>query len=95
MSEHQQTDDLHAPAYSRRLHHAGAVIWSSFLAACIGTMVFFAMFDPTKLVEVTTWRIDLESRWAYTIGFFAFWLLTLCSSVLTLILLLPGNKKSL
>lgn len=90
---HEQEDSVVKP-YSPRLHYLGAVIWASFLAACAGTMVFFAMFDPTELGEVTTWPIELDRQWGYTIGFFAFWILCLISSVITLILLLPIKNKS-
>lgn len=79
--------------YSRRLHYAGAVLWASFLAACIGSMVFFAMFDPYHLSEITTWPIELDRKWGYTLGFFGFWALALLSSFITTVLLLPGNKS--
>jgi hypothetical protein len=78
---------------SPRLHYAGAVLWSSFLAACAGTMVFFAMFDPARLAEITTWPVSIDRRWGYTIGFFAFWLLTACSSLITLVLILPSGDR--
>lgn len=94
MIDPSQNPDLGKPAYSPRLHHAGAVLWSSFLAACVGTMVFFAMFDPVELGEITTWPIKLNREWGYTLGFFGFWLLTSLSSFITAILLLPGNKSN-
>lgn len=86
-------DDTHAKLYSARLHYAGAVLWASFLTACVGTMVFFAMFDPVSLGEVTTWPVEISRQWGYTIGFFAFWALTACSSLVTLILILPSQDK--
>lgn len=53
---------------------AGIVVWASFLAACVGTLVFFAFFDPILLgddVAPPSWLRDRMT--GYTIGFFFFW----------------------
>ena len=92
MNDIHQDDVPVKPVYSRRLHYAGAVLWASFLAACIGSMVFFAMFDPSELGRITTWPIALSRKWGYTLGFFGFWLLTLLSSAVTAFLLAPCKK---
>ena len=93
MSELNSNNSPTRSAYSPRLHYAGAVLWASFLAACIGTMVFFAMFDPADLGQITTWPIALDREWGYTLGFFGFWLLSLLASLITLVLLLPWRKS--
>ncbi len=87
------SDQISGKPYSR-LRYVGAVLWASFLTACVGSMVFFAMFDPAELAKITTWPVVLEIQWGYTIGFFCFWLLAVLSSLITTILLLPGNKSS-
>lgn len=65
----------------------GIVIWSSFLAAGIGTMFFFAFMAPTDLASVygesTTWPDELG---VYTLGFFGLWCLAALASALTLYL---------
>ncbi len=81
--------------YPRRLHYISAVLWPSFLAACVATMVFFAMFDPQELLQIMTWKFSLSREWAYSLGFFLFWLLTILSSSITLVLLLPGETEHL
>jgi len=51
------------------------------------------MFDPTSLVQITAWPIELGTMQAYTIGFFMLWLLTAASAALTALLLnLPQRK---
>ena len=61
------------------------VLWPSFLVAVAASGVYFSLFDPVDLdilgVHVTANRIG-----AYTMGFFAFWVLGALSSVMTLIL---------
>ena len=59
----------------------GYVIWASFLMACVGSAVFFAMVDPAVLSGTTTpgWEISREE--GYAIGFFGFWLLTAANAV--------------
>jgi hypothetical protein len=70
-----------------RLEIIGAIVWPSFLAAAAATMVFFAMFDPPRLGEITTLPLELKRLQGYTIGFFLFWLLAALSSCLTALLL--------
>jgi len=37
-----------ARKWSRNKQAVATVIWISFLAAAVATMLFFAMFDPTR-----------------------------------------------
>ncbi len=76
--------EKHTKVWMRTL---GVVLWPSFLVASIGTMVFFACFDPRDLVQVATWPMALDRRWGYSLGFFLFWMLTLMASGLTAYLL--------
>jgi hypothetical protein len=81
-----------APADRRQitpLQRAGAVLWPSFFAASVATMVFFAFVDPTELGLITFPQIDIAREWGYTIGFFMFWGCTFSSSLFTQILLRP------
>jgi hypothetical protein len=67
----------------------GAVIWPSFFAAGVATMVFFALFDPAELARLAWVGVDLDRRWGYTIGFFLFWACTFSASLFTSILMRP------
>ena len=69
------------------IQRAGAVLWPSFFAASVATMVYFAFVDPTELGQITFPQVDISREWGYTIGFFMFWACTFSSSLFTLILL--------
>ena len=58
------------------------VVWPAFLAAIAAEIVFFALFDP---LDFNT-RLHLSREAVYTSGFFAFWLLGIVSSSITLFL---------
>jgi hypothetical protein len=70
----------------------GAILWPSFFAAGVCTMVFFAFVDPLELRDMTFPRIELSRGTGYTIGFFMFWLATASSSLFTWILLRPASR---
>ncbi len=71
----------------RRGRSVGIVVWCSFLAAGVATMVVFAFFDPATVPsgDVPGWW---QSRRAvYAIGFFFFWCVAALSAALTLYML--------
>lgn len=70
----------------------GAVLWPSFFAACVATMVFFAFVDPLQLRDITFPEADISREAGYTIAFFMFWLATAGSSLFTWILLRPSSR---
>ena len=61
------------------------VLWPSFLMACAATGLFFSLVDPMELIVLDE-RIQIHITGAYTVGFFAFWLLGILSSGLTALL---------
>ena len=58
------------------------VVWPGFLTALVGETAFFAIFDPLDFNA----RLELTREAVYTLGFIAFWLLGMLSSLLTLLL---------
>jgi hypothetical protein len=83
-------EDRPAP-WSRVRQDVGAVVWSSFLAACLATMLFFAAFDPLLLASDDNPPWWLESRMTgYGIGFFFFWFVCAVAGFLTSALLHSG-----
>ena len=74
------------------VQRVGAVLWPSFFAACVATMVFFAFVDPTELGTITFPQVDIPRQWGYTLGFFMFWACTFSSSLFTWILLRPKGE---
>lgn len=76
--------------YWRRI---GIVTWVSFVAAAVASMVFFAMFDPEDLAQITTFPIEYSRIGGYSMGFLLFWLLTgITGGALNIMLSLPAAK---
>lgn len=65
-----------------RIQRVSAVLWPSFLIAGFAAVLLFAVIDPHDLAAAGLMP-EVSQIGAYTIGFFAFWLLTASSSVLT------------
>jgi hypothetical protein len=83
--------------WSHRRQEVGVIVWSSFLAACFATMVFFAYFDPMLLGNDADPPEWLSSSMAgYAFGFFFFWIVTALSAWLTAYLLdtLPKSENT-
>lgn len=70
----------------------GAILWPSFFAAGVATMVFFAFVDPLLLRDLTFPEIEINRGLGYTLGFFMFWSCTASSSLFTWILLRPASR---
>ena len=68
--------------WSRDKQAVFAVVWISFLTAAMGTMVFFALFDPVDLSGIFDEDLEIGRDAGYAAGFFFFWFLcALCSGV--------------
>ncbi len=70
----------------------GAILWPSFFAAGVATMVFFAFVDPLALRDMTFPELTVSRELGYTLGFFAFWSATSASSLFTWLLLRPASR---
>lgn len=90
MSGERPQDFDHPPRpLAQRL---GAILWPSFFAAGVATMVFFALVDPLALRDITFPRLVLTREAGYAIGFFLFWAATAASSLFTWVLLRPASR---
>lgn len=70
----------------------GAILWPSFFAAGVATMVFFAIVDPLMLRDMTFPELEMSRMAGYTVGFFLFWSATAASSLFTWLLLRPASR---
>jgi len=70
----------------------GAILWPSFFAAGVATIVFFMAVDPLVLRDITFPDTDISRQGGYTIAFFLFWSATASSSLFTWILLRPTSR---
>lgn len=59
-----------------------SILWPSFLTAGAATILFFVVFDPQLIMQVSGYG-DISRLGGYTIGFFLFWMLTSTSCALT------------
>ena len=80
-------------AQGANLRRWGAILWPSFFAAGIATMVFFAAVDPDELRAITWAALPLSREGGYTLGFFMFWLCTASSSLFTSLLLRASSRS--
>ena len=71
-------------ALRRRALALGAVVWASFLAACAGTMFFFAFVAPEALLSDYPESDRIDRLGVYTLGFFGLWCLSALASALAL-----------
>lgn len=70
----------------------GAILWPSFFAAGVATMVFFAFVDPLALRDMTFAQLPITRGLGYSVGFFMFWIATASSSLFTWLLLRPASR---
>ena len=73
----------------------GAILWPSFFAAGVCTMVFFAFVDPVVMRDMTFPDMPMTRGLGYTVGFFMFWAATASSSLFTWLLLRPSSRFNL
>jgi hypothetical protein len=79
--------------WSRNSQAIAIVVWISFLSAAIGTMVFFALFDPVDLSGIFDEDLDIGREAGYAAGFFFFWGLSAISSAVTAWLVRTAPKR--
>lgn len=85
----EQDKDVLEPAqapWSTRAQLVAAVLWPSFLSACLATMLFFAFVDPGLIHGGGAPDIRRVRMAGYGTGFFFFWLVTAVSSAVSLYL---------
>lgn len=70
----------------------GAILWLSFFAAAVATVVFFNFVDPLVLRDITLPALEISRLGGYSIAFFMFWAATASSRLCTrLLLILPSH----
>lgn len=68
----------------------GTVVWISFLAACVGTFVIFAILDPDALNDAWVLPWEMGRRLAYSLGFLFLFVVSLIASGLTVFMIRTG-----
>ena len=83
-----------ARQWSRNRQAVAIVIWISFLSAAVGTMVFFALFDPVELTGMFDEDVEIGREAGYAVGFFFFWILSASCSAITAWLVRTAPKRN-
>ena len=78
--------------WTRRAQAIAAVVWPSFLTASIGTMLFFAIFDPGLLEQAMSHPMDFSRMTGYALGFFFFWLIAFMASSVSVYLMRTAHR---
>ena len=79
--------------WTRKSQNIAAILWPSFMAACIATGVFFGHVDPLDLDAITTPMAEYSSMTGYAIGFFFFWAVCAISSLLSVFLIRTSRRQ--
>lgn len=79
--------------WNRRQRDWGVVIWVSFLAACGGTFVLFAVLDPYEMQDDWVLGWDTSVRLIYGLGFFFLFTVALIASRLTAWMIRTGPRR--
>ncbi|MGY6587369.1 MAG: hypothetical protein ACXIUB_03680 [Wenzhouxiangella sp.] len=88
----QPAGDPTDPPQRPLVQRIGAILWPSFFAAAMATVVFFIVVDPLALRDITFPEMEITRPGGYTIAFFLFWAATAASSLFTWILLRPTSR---
>ena len=86
MAPRTEDDSPVARRWPPRMRTVAAILWSAFLAACLGTLLTFAALDPQVIIDgvergAAPWWLTRTG--IYSIGFFLFWIVAAVAGMLT------------
>lgn len=84
-------DAPYLPAWPPGRRAVAAMLWSAFLAACLGSLLGFAWLDPGELLAARDGPDWLTPTAVYTLGFFLFFVVGFSSAILSVYLTRPGG----
>ena len=71
----------------------GIVIWVSFFCAAVESMLFFALFDPVYLGQLSSFAVDISPWQGYALGFTFFWVFTFLAALFAgVVMALPRTR---
>jgi len=79
--------------WGRRKRDIGLIIWISFLAASVGTLVMFAVLDPDALRDAWVLPWEIGRKLAYSIGFIFLFAISALATTLTVFMIRTGPKS--
>jgi len=70
------------------------VLWPSFLAACLGSVLFFAAVDPELLRDAgPRLFVGLDREAGYAVGFLFFWAIGAAASSISVYLIRTARPR--
>jgi hypothetical protein len=82
-----------AGRWNYRKRDIGTIIWISFLSACVGTFVIFAVLDPEALNEAWVLPWEMGRKLAYSLGFTFLFCVGVLASGLTVFMIRTGPRR--
>jgi hypothetical protein len=79
--------------WTRKAQNIAAILWPSFMAACLATGIFFGYLDPIDLSAISSALSNLSDFAVYTVGFFFFWFVCSVSSFLSVLLIRTSRRQ--
>ena len=79
--------------WTRRQRDIGVVIWVSFLAASVGTLIIFALVDPRAVTDSWSLKWEISSKLGYSLGFAFLWVVCFLASALTAFMMRTGPRR--
>jgi len=79
--------------WNRRKRDIGIIVWISFLAACAGTFVIFAVLDPDALNDAWVLPWEMGRKLAYSLGFAFLFCVGCLASALTVFMIRTGPRR--
>ncbi len=79
--------------WDQRRRDVGIVVWISFLAACAGTFLIFAVLDPEALNDAWVLPWEMGRKLAYSLGFAFLFAVGLLASGLTVFMIRTGPRS--
>lgn len=70
----------------------GAILWPSFFAAGVSTMVLFAFVDPIDMAAISFPGLEISRQAGHTVAFLGFWLGYAAACSFTWLLLRPPSR---
>ncbi|MEJ8568314.1 hypothetical protein [Elongatibacter sediminis] len=92
-SDEPGPDEVIPGRWDRRRRDVGIIVWISFLAACAGTFVIFAVLDPEALNEAWVLPWEMGRKLAYSLGFLFLFGVGFIASALTVFMIRTGPRR--
>lgn len=89
----QKKDNGIPGRWSHKQRDLGIIAWISFLAACVGTFVIFAVLDPEALNNAWVLPWEMGSKLAYSLGFLFLLCVSALASALTVFMMRTGPQQ--